>query len=149
MSDDAIARLQAAALKAREFTHEVGERTYTLRVPTRTERFQVLHRHGLSTVTGATLWLQMTYLLQEAIVGWTGVRERDVVPGAGSDPLPWSAPAVALLLDALDDDRDQLGLELDKRIGAREGRLEEDAKNSRPESSGPASPTSADSTATG
>lgn len=139
MNDDAIARLEAAALKAREFEHTIGERAYTLRMPTRTEQRECLHRHGLlKGGFGPTVPLLFdTYLLRRAIVGWMGVRESDAVPGGSSAPLPWSERAVALVLEARTADADALAQALDERIKARDSAIEEDAKNSPPSSTAP------------
>ena len=139
MADDAIARLEAAALKAREFTHQIGERSYTLRVPTRTEVQETAHRRGLlqDGYSSVVPKLLNTYLLRAAVVGWTGVRERDVLPGGEGAPLPWSPRAVALLLEARTVDADALGQALDERIAQRDAAIEADAKNSPPASSSP------------
>lgn len=146
MSDDAIARLEAAALKAREFAHQVGERTYTLRVPTRTEVRECVHTHGLGRHGADAMMLPLLrhYLLRQAVVGWTGVRERDLVPGGGSDPLPWSPRAASLLLDSLPDEADALGKLLMERADQRLESVEASAKNSLPASTPPAAPTQAD-----
>lgn len=139
MSDDAIARLEAAALKAREFTHTIGERCYTLRVPTRREVRECVHTRGLggAQVSAMLLPLLRHYLLQLQLVGWTGVRESDVLPGGSAAPLPWSPRAVALLLDALPDEAEALGQLLMDRADQRTGAVEAEEKNSSPASSLP------------
>ena len=68
-------------------------------------------------------------LALRGIVGWTGVRERDIVPGGGDAPIPWSADAVALYLDAQPDDADALGALLFERASLRNQAIEDDAKN--------------------
>jgi len=149
MSEDAIARLQAQALAAREFTHGIGERSYTLRVPTRLEVRECVHARGLASGTPGAMMLPLLrhYLLLQAVVGWSGVRERDVAPGLGSAPLPWSPAAVPLLLDGLPDDADELGRVLLQRADQRDEGIEADAKNSLPASSSPEAPTRAASPA--
>lgn len=144
--DDYLARLEAAAQKAREFDHTIGERTYTLRIPTRTEVRECVHEHALSRAgfDAMTVPLLRTYLLRQALVAWTGVRESDVAAGASSAPLPWSARAAALLLDARPDDADALGALLMDRADRRDAAIEADAKNSPPASSSPAAPTRAE-----
>lgn len=146
MADDAIARLEAAALKAREFTHSIDDRSYTLRVPTRHEARQCVHRHGLGSGSGGAMLVPLLkhYLLLQHLVGWTGVRERHLVPQQdGAAPVPWSPRAVALLLDALPDDADALGQALLERADQRDQGIEVDAKNSQPASSVPEAPTQA------
>lgn len=146
MSDDAIARLEAAALKAREFTHAIGERSYTLRLPTQREMQECMLTRGLDRrVSAMTLPLLRRYLLQEAIVGWTGVRERDAVPGGDSAPLPWSPRAVALVLDHLSAEAEALGRELLARADQRVAEIEADAKNLPPASIAPGTAAQADS----
>lgn len=146
--DDYLARLEAAAQKAREFDHTIGERTYTLRIPTRTEVRECVHEHGLFSATGGggamPVLLLRQYLLRQALVAWTGVRESDVAAGASSAPLPWSARAALLLLDARPDDADALGALLMDRADRRDAAIEADAKNSPPASSSPAAPTRAE-----
>lgn len=153
MADDAIARLEAAALRAREFTHAIGERCYTLRVPTRHEVRECVHARGLGSgkVDAMMLPLLRHYLLLQCIVGWTGVRERDAVQGGESAPLPWSPRAVALLLDELPDEADALGKLLLQRADERDAAVEGDAKNSSPASTPPepAATARADSPASG
>lgn len=139
MSDDTIAGLEAAALKAREFAHAIGERSYTLRVPTRREVRECVHARGLMRGGSDAMMLPLLrhYLLLQAIVGWTGVRENDVVPGADPAPLPCTPRAVALLLDAQPDEAEALGAVLMDRADQREAAAEVDAKNSSPASNSP------------
>ena len=137
---DAIARLEAAALKAREITHTIGERIYTLRIPTRTDVRECVYSHGLSrggVVDAMALPLLRHYLLLDGLVGWTGVRERDAVHGGESAPLPWSRRAVVLVMDQLPNDAEALGKALLAEADRRTEAIEADAKNSQPASSVP------------
>lgn len=140
---DALAKLEADALKAREFTHTAGERCYTLRTPTRREVRECVHAHGLGRSVGDAMLMPLLrhYLLQQCLVGWTGVRTRDVVPGGAADPLPWSPRAAALLLDNRPDEADELGRLLMEQADQRNEAIEADAKNSPPTSSEPVAPT--------
>lgn len=131
---DSIERLEAAAKKAREFDFhlEGTERTYTLRMPTRAETIEIASRRNIDTklASGAGAWLWLRYQLEDAIIGWTGVRERDLVPGGGSSPVEWSARAVRLHLDAMaEDDFQRLALELQRKSDEREAALKVDAGN--------------------
>lgn len=74
-------------------------------------------------------------MLLQGLVGWTGVRESDIVPAAGSAPLPWSPRAVKLLLDSRPDDADALGVVLLEHADQRDEAIEDAAKNSSPASS--------------
>lgn len=128
---DALAELKAAARKALEFTHEIGECTFTLLTPTRTQVRECLHRHGLQARDGDALLLALLqrHLLQQHLVGWTGVRHLHVLPDAGTAPLPWQPDAVPLLLDAQPDWADALGAALLASMAGRQQRLEADAGN--------------------
>jgi hypothetical protein len=143
MSDDALLRLEAAALKAREFAHTIGERCYTLRIPTRREVRECVHARGLGRSVGDAMLMPLLrhYLLQQCVVGWTGVRARDLVAGGAADPWPWSPGAVALLLDNRPDEADELGRVLMEQADKRNEAIEADAKNSPPTSSEPVAPT--------
>lgn len=129
--DDA-ADLRTRRDKALEFQHVDGERSLTLRVPTRTELREAMLRNNLlgRGENALVLALLQHYLLQRHVVGWQGVRMRDVLPGsADTAPLPWSAEAVALYLDANPEHEAALGTELLARAQTRNQKLEEDAKN--------------------
>lgn len=138
MSDDFQA-LKARALKAREFTHTIGEQSFTLRMPTEHEVTQVLHRHRL-LAAGFDLTVEKLsryHLLCSHLLGWTGVRERDLLPRNVRDsadealaaPLPWSIEAVPLYLDANPVVTRQLGEELMRRTSERDAALEGDKGN--------------------
>lgn len=129
---DPYAELRDAALKAREFTLERGERVFTLRTPTRHEVRQTLHEHKLLDAGGRVLVLQLLQyqLARAGLVGWAGVRVRDVLPGSeDAAPLPWSAATVDIYLDAQPDDADAIGAELFARASVRSAAIEDDAKN--------------------
>lgn len=127
--------LGALARQAREFTHAIGERVFTLRMPTQTEVRQAVHRERLMHDPGPlTMMLIYQALLRPALVGWTGVRARDVVLGgiegeAGAAPLAWSTEHAGLYIDANPWDADALGALLYERTQARLQRVEDDAKN--------------------
>lgn len=125
--------LKARALKAREFSHTIGECEFTLRTPTRTEVREVTRARGLMHFDTDSLALPLLrqYLLLSALVGWTGVRVLHVLPDdlEARDPLPWSGDAVSLLLDAQADWADELGNVLLARLHQRAGSVDEDAKN--------------------
>lgn len=129
---DSIERLEEAARKARDFTFTSGERVLTLRRPTQAEAIAIANKHGLGSTlrhgTGAWLWLR--YQLEESIVAWTGVRERDLVPGGDSAPVSWSPRAVRLLLDCMPDSEAQhLAALLTEKTKERQAALEIDAGN--------------------
>ena len=68
--------------KARESTVEVGGYTFTVRRPTDLEMFEL---QG-SVSAGRLL---------PFVVGWSGVKELDLVPGGDPHPLPFDAAACA------------------------------------------------------
>ena len=126
-----LAELKARAQAARQFDVAIGECSFTLRAPTRLELRQALLRHDIDPRTQSALQLAVLqrYLLHAFLVGWMGVRESDVLPDAGSAPLPWSADAVPLLLDAQPDWADELGGALMTAVHDRAERAQAEAKN--------------------
>lgn len=125
------ADIRAAAQRAREFTHAIGERVFTLRAPTRTELRETIRAHGLMSAAGDVMALPLLnhYLLLRGLVGWVGVRLCDLGFSADTAPLPWSADAVAVLLDAQPEWADQMGAALLTRSQQRTAAAEADAKN--------------------
>lgn len=127
-----LADIKAQARKAREFTHPIGDKAFTILTPTKTELRACVFEHKLfADGAGQALagQLLMHHLLRSALIGWTGVRESDVLPGAGSAPLPWSADAADAYLDANPDDADALGAAMLAKTRLRNDAIEEDAKN--------------------
>lgn len=128
----ALQDLKARALKAREFTHSIGECEFTLRIPTRTEVREVARKRGLMQFDEDALAVPLLrhYLLLTALVAWAGVRVSHVLPGdAATDPVPWSTDAVGLLLDSQPDWADELGVALLYRLDRRAESADADAKN--------------------
>jgi hypothetical protein len=126
-----LAELQQRARKAREFEHAIDDCGFTLRTPTRLELRQCMHERGLNPAeqSGVVLSLLQQYLLERYLIGWKGVRDRHVLPDAGDAPLPWSADAVRLVLDAQPEWADALGARLLASVAERRAGLEADAKN--------------------
>ena len=126
-----LAELKARAQAARQFTVPIGECVFSLRTPTRLELREALLRHSIDPRDQSALQMAVlqSYLLHGFLVGWTGVRDADVVPDAGTAPLPWSPDAVPLLLDARPDWGDTLGAALMDAVHQRATRIEADAKN--------------------
>lgn len=126
-----LAELKARALRAREFTHAVGECTFTLRTPTRLELRQVMHERGLDPAGASPLLpaLLQRYLLERFLVGWMGPRESHIVADAGTAPLAWEPGAVPLLLDAQPAWADELGTVLLASVQRRAEQIEADAGN--------------------
>lgn len=126
------AELAAAARKALEFTHAIGECEFTLLIPTRQQVRECIYRHKLEIGADgepvAQALLQRYLLDAGHLLGWTGVRRLHVL-GEGTDPLPWSRTVVPLLLDAQPDWADKLGMQLLIRLQRREAQIEEQAGN--------------------
>jgi hypothetical protein len=122
------AALAAAARKALEFEHSIGECTFRLLTPSRTQVRECAYRHklNLSDDNGAVLALLQRYT---HLLGWTGVRNLHVLPDAGTDPLPWSRETLPLVLDAKPAWADALGAKLLARMGQRDADIEEQAGN--------------------
>jgi hypothetical protein len=128
--------LQQRALAAREVRHTLGEITYTLRIPTRHEVLLAAQRSGAMQANGdrAALLVTQRAVLEAAIIGWSGVRVRHLLPpeqaGADGDtPLPWEAGAVSLLLDAQNEAAQDLAELVNQRMAQRAAAIEADAKN--------------------
>lgn len=135
-----IARRQIAA---REIKHTVGGRSFTLRLPTRHERKLVLARvcdegqwRGSADEGGimpTEIAMRATRLLLErAIVGWDarlGDVLADLDATAADEPLPWSAQAVPLLLDARPEWEAELQRAFAEAENARNAPIEADEKN--------------------
>lgn len=124
-------QLAAAARKALEFTHEIGECTFTLLTPTRMQVRECAYRNKLQFGDGGevVLALLQRHLLDRHLIGWTGVRHLHVLPQAGADPLAWSRDAVPMLLDAQPDWADVLGSALLARMGQRGADIDDQAGN--------------------
>ncbi|MEW6169681.1 MAG: hypothetical protein AB1651_18605 [Pseudomonadota bacterium] len=140
-----LAEIARRQLAAREIRHSVDGRSFTLRLPTRHERKLVLARvcdeaqwraggvEGEAFVLPTELSMRVTRLLLErAIVGWD-VTLGDVLPEvdgeAGAEPLPWSATAVPLLLDAQPQWESELQRVFAAAENARSAAIEADEKN--------------------
>lgn len=128
-----LATLQARAQAAREFEHTIGDVTYRLRVPTRTEVLTAAQRSGAMRTQGdaAGYLLLQRATTEIAVIGWTGLRVRHLLPQDpdGNTPLAWEEGAVPLVLDAQPDHADELGEVIGQRLKARTATIEADAKN--------------------
>ena len=124
--------LQARAQAAREFTHSVGEITYTLRTPTQHEALLAAHRTGVvGQPAGAAYMVLMRAVLEAAIVGWQGLRVGHLLPSdaEAAAPLAYDPGAVPVLLDARPADATALADALSERTLQRAAALDADAKN--------------------
>lgn len=125
MSADGIANLREQDLRAREFTHELGARIFTLRVPTEYDfrRLAVAHSDNEAEFAHA--------LLQTGVVGWAGVTEADLLPleGAPDKSVAFDRIALACLLDNALDLADELARELVRRYSERQARIRATRKN--------------------
>jgi hypothetical protein len=133
MELDDIAR---NALAAREFQIATGHAHYTLRLPTRYEITLAASRAQASAdepgaKDPAHLLILERLLLERAVVRWTGVHVRDVLPEheAADEPLPFEPRAVPLLLDAQPDLARDLSLALFDRMAQRREAGDTAAKN--------------------
>lgn len=129
-----LATLQQRALAAREVAHTLGDVVYRLRLPTGHEVLLAAHRTGVvGQATGAAYLVLMRSVLEQAVIGWQGLRVRHVLPAdGGSDadaPLPYEPGAVATVLDARPADAQALADVLAERMAQRAAALEADAKN--------------------
>ena len=133
-----IARRQQAA---REFTHAVGDCSFTLRLATAHERRCAIMAlvplpaadEEPRPLAAEELEKLTRTLIERAVVGWQGVTLGHLLPevdaAAAADPVPWSAAAVPLLLDAQPQWERDLREAYAARNAPRQGAEEADAKN--------------------
>ncbi|MBX3605372.1 MAG: hypothetical protein KF788_08875 [Piscinibacter sp.] len=138
-----LAELQERALKAREFDAPIeGECVFRMRLPTPYEAELLAESNGYTgrRADRAAMVRTKRAMLEVAIIGWQGPRQRDVVADLEGDeaaaPLAWSAEAVPLLLDAKPEWQTLAWGQLLERIEARNGKKAAAAKNSSRASSG-------------
>lgn len=126
--------IRRQALAAREFERAVDHATFTLRIPTRHEVTIAVRRAAAKTLAGdsdpAHLLLLERMLLEAAIVRWSGLTVRDILPAHElAEDLPHEPGAVGLLLDAQPDWARELGMALFDRMAARRDAQDTAAKN--------------------
>lgn len=132
-----LATLQAAALAAREIEHPItlpaGDVVIKLRLPTDQDVRVAAWRTGIGRADGdrAALLVLQRGLVEQALIGWQGVRVAHIVPNhaEASAPLPWEAGAVPLFLDAQPVAQAGLGDVLNQRLAARNELIQDEAKN--------------------
>lgn len=137
-----LAEIARRQREAREFTHAVDGCSFTLRLATAHERRCAIMAMVQMPATADAEPRPLTAeevekltrrLSEQAVVGWQGVTLRhllpDVDPAAADEPVPWSAAAVALLLDAQPDWERALRAAYAARNAPRQQAEEADAKN--------------------
>ena len=129
---DAV-ELRAKAQAARRFVETEGEWQLTLQTPTRREIMQLAHERGINldddALASSALTLLYYGLVDRYLVGWSGLRESDIVPAAGADPLAWSPETVPLWSDAHPAVAMRIGRMLYDRAIKRAAATEATAKN--------------------
>lgn len=121
--------IRRQALAAREFQRVIEHATFTLRIPTRHETTLAIRRAG-PLEDEARLLVAERLLLEGAIVRWSGVRVRDVLPGHElAEDLAYDRSAVGLLLDAQPDWARELGLAMVDHMAARNAAQDTAEKN--------------------
>jgi hypothetical protein len=130
--------IRRQALAAREFQKVIEHVTFTLRLPTRYEVTLAARRSAArgATLDGSTdndpahLLILERLLLEQAVVRWSGLRLRNVLPDEATDEdITHSSGAVPLLLDAQPDWARELGVALFDRMAQRRERQDTAAKN--------------------
>lgn len=124
-----LADLRLRAQRARRFEHTVDGRAFELVYPSKFEAERIWARHERDTASA------LRDLVAASITGWTGVLVGDAVPEhkRAAEPLPYSAEAVALLLDERTDWIKALGMEIVAAMKTRHDAIEADRKNSQTE----------------
>lgn len=110
--------LQAAVEKSRRFTHEVDGKTFDCVLPT---------QYAAQVIRGETKTAThfQRRLVLAALRDWSNVRASDVVPEAGSSPLPYTEAAAELFFGERPDVEEGLADAIVDRMAAR--RKREDA----------------------
>lgn len=128
--------IRRQAMAAREFEKVVDHGSFWLRLPTRYEVTLAARRAGGNEDPASLLILERA-LVELAIVRWSGVNIKDVLPDEAQDePLPHSPDAVRILLDAKPDWATELGVALFDRMAQRKEERDTAAKNSSSASTG-------------
>ena len=129
MADLDYIRRKAEA--ARRFEHVVDGRTFQLRRPTRLETQIALAQSTPGGRRDAASGVRFNRSVVElAIVGWSGVRTRDVLPQhPDDDPFEFEDGAAAVLLDAQPLWEDELLDALLRQTAAANGQQEAAEKN--------------------
>lgn len=117
---------------AREYRQTVDGRTFTVRLPTRFESASAFLASGREH--GPALHASLC----RAIVGWTEVYVRDILPDdpEADQPLPCTPETVPLFLDEHIDVLSELAREFRRRANERDAALEASAKKSASTSPG-------------
>lgn len=124
--------LRRKALAARQFDVQLAAGVVVnMRVPTRHDTvLAYADAAGRSRAAKEASWQRQ--LLLSAVVGWSGVLARHVLPSieqGGDDPLVFEPGATELLLDAQEDWAEQLLAELVQRVDKRRSAEDTAAKN--------------------
>lgn len=131
-----VAAFKAQLEAARRIeTDEIDGARFLLQVPT-AYAFQLAmesHRDAAGRSLEARAFRQ---LLDDALVGWTGLLARHVDASGGDVALPFSPEARALLLDNRPDIASRLAIKLGVAMAERRAKREQAAKNSPPASTG-------------
>lgn len=130
-----LGEFKAKLERSRELEAKVGGATFRLRLPSE-HAWRVAseeHRRDDGRVKNEQA---SRALLQAAVLGWEGVTEGDLLLDGGTEPLPFSAEALGMLLDERQDIADELTLALMKRLSQRRGEVEAARKNLSRASSG-------------
>jgi hypothetical protein len=120
--------LRRKAQAAREFSLVVGERSFTLRLPTAHElRVEALLISAATAPARSTVMVRS--LLEKAVVSWSGVTCEDLAPHGGPEPAELVDGAVELLLDHQTEVAAALMDAFVDRMNERATRKDEAAKN--------------------
>lgn len=111
---------------AREYRQTVGERSFTVRLPSRFESASAFLAAGREH--GPALHASLC----RGIVGWSGVYVRDILPGdaEADEALPCTPETVPMFLDEHIDVLAELAREFRRRANDRDAALDASAKKS-------------------
>jgi hypothetical protein len=123
--------LRRRAVAARRFDVPIDGVVVTLEIPTRHASKLAYSRAGMvegdNSATTMIRWTRAVLVM--AVAGWSGVTERHVLPDGGDEPVPFSADAVDLVLDARPEWEEALAAAVLDRLAQRRAIEDTAAKN--------------------
>lgn len=124
-----FAKFKASLDKSRECEVEVDEAKFRMRLPTE-------HAWRLAYELHKGTQAHARAVVEASLVGWSGVRARHFLVGAGDEAVDFSADAKVALLDERQDIGDELMVRLMEKVTERRSQVEAARKNSSREPSG-------------
>ena len=123
-----LGSIKAQIEKSREIDTEYGGVKFLLRLPSE-HAWRLITEDHLDPKGRVQHARVSRGLVDVSLIGWEGLKAEFLVSGAGDTPVPFSADAVALLLDERVDVLDHLTMFLTKQYQKRRAKQEASRKN--------------------